>query len=465
LARRSSREFAWATFFYAGDECSCCVLFETESKLSLEVSQLPSHEAPIVPTKTDLSALTVGELVQSFVDTILLRKTIEHIGRRNRLFDQIWGIARELKARDPMLKCLRRSLDHPVREVRFDTAAQFKNIDRVVFKKILADLAEGDDRVGFEARMYLDHVISDEKAGKDTYSEPIIDPASSSLSDKAVWQIDHPPPLAMNLDDIAHELAHRMNTEIAERVLSLARPAIGLWPQRPCDGLPITVSRLGGMPHAPPGWSWPLYETEPMFFLGQINCAELSGIPAAEKLPPSGMLAFFADHDAVNGCTRSYEGASAVFYWTGLDQLVPAQPPIELQEIFPLCALAFRPMIELPDPSSTVIKRLAWGRDDGWAYHEVREAIRDHGIPQPRRGRISQGKLFGWPNWVQYETERIGSPDAQDGLRSLLQLDSFTDGTRWAEWGRGGASLYFLIRDADLAARRFDRCEFEMQGT
>jgi uncharacterized protein YwqG len=44
----------------------------------------------------------------------------------------------------------------------------------------------------------------------------------------------------------------------------------------------------------------------------------------------------------------------------------------------------------------------------------------------------------------------------------FLQLDSYTDGKKWAEWGDAGM-LYFLIRDADLAARRFDRCAFEMQ--
>jgi hypothetical protein len=119
-----------------------------------------------VSTKTDLSALAVGELVHLYVDTILLRKTIEHVGRKNRLFAQIWDISIELKARDPVLNCLRGLLDHPVREVRYDAAAQFKNIDRAVFKKILADLAEGDDRVAFEAERYLDWVVSDEKAGK-----------------------------------------------------------------------------------------------------------------------------------------------------------------------------------------------------------------------------------------------------------------------------------------------------------
>jgi hypothetical protein len=112
-----------------------------------------------VSAKTDLSALAVGELVHLYVDTILLRKTIEHVGRKNRLFAQIWDISIELKARDPALNCLRGLLDHPAREVRYDAAAQFKNIDRAVFKKILADLAEGDDRLAFEAERYLDWVV------------------------------------------------------------------------------------------------------------------------------------------------------------------------------------------------------------------------------------------------------------------------------------------------------------------
>jgi uncharacterized protein YwqG len=94
----------------------------------------------------------------------------------------------------------------------------------------------------------------------------------------------------------------------------------------------------------------------------------------------------------------------------------------------------------------------------------LKEAIRNHGIPEPSWDRTGYSKLFGWPGWVQYESERMAELDRLHGLSLLLQIDAYTDGVRWAEWGDGG-SLYFLIRDADLAARRFDRCEFEMQGT
>jgi uncharacterized protein YwqG len=415
----------------------------------------------IVSTATDLSALTVSELLQVFVDTILFRRAITHVGRSNRLTDRIWGAARELETRDPALNCLRGLLQHPDREVRYGAAVQFKNVNRAVFKRALADLAKVDDEVGRDASDFLRNVIRDEKAGKDSY-EPAVD--LGVPSDEAAWQSRNPPPEAMSLTQIRQQLARTMSPEFAGRVQGVARPAIGLWPQCPRGELSVTASRLGGMPYAPPGWSWPLCQTEPLFFLGQINCAELQGLSAVEKLPPSGLLTFFADHDAVNGCTGDYEGAFAVYHWTDLDQLVPAKPPIELQEIFPLCALAFRPMIDLPDPFSRVIKSMHWGNNDAWAYHDLQEAIRNYGIPESSWDRISYAKLFGWPDWVQYESEQMAELDKLHGLNLLLQLDAFTDGNKWAEWGDGG-SLYFLIRDADLAARRFDHCEFEMQGT
>ena len=412
--------------------------------------------------KIDLSALTVGELVHLYVDTILLRKTVKHVGRKNRLFAQIWDISIELKARDPALNCLRGLLDHPAREVRYDAAAQFKNIDRAVFKKILADLAEGDDRVAFEAERYLDWVVSDEKAGKDTYSEPVVAEELSSPSAEAAWQPRNPPPEALSLAQIRRQLAQTMSPEFASRVQNLARPAIGLWPQSPRGELPLTASRLGGMPHAPPDWSWPTCETEPLFFLGQINCGELRGIPGAEKLPPSGLLAFFADHDTLNGRDLYGEDGFAVFHWTNLDQLAPATPPIKVLEVLPLCALGFRPLIDLPDSLSGVLLPLDRLGDDSRAYSDLLDQLRNHGVPESSWNRISQSKLFGWPHWVQNELDEMRNPDDPNGLRLFLQLDSYTDGKKWAEWGDAGM-LYFLIRDADLAARRFDRCAFEMQ--
>src|SRR5204863_7987163 len=93
-----------------------------------------------------------------------------------------------------------------------------------------------------------------------------------------------------------------------------------------------------------------------MLFLGHINCAELRGMPGADDLPPSGLLAFFGDHDSVSGCMSGL--GAAVFHWPEINCLQPAAPDIELLRTFPHCALALRPLIDLPDPSSSVVQTL-----------------------------------------------------------------------------------------------------------
>ena len=141
---------------------------------------------------------------------------------------------------------------------------------------------------------------------------------------------------------------------------------------------------------------------------------------------------------------------------------IDSLPPIEVLQVLPLCALAFRPLIDLPDTLSGTLLPLERLGDDSRAYSDLLDQLRNHGVPESSWNRISQSKLFGWPHWVQNEIDEMRNPDDPNGLRLLLQLDSYTDGKKWAEWGDAG-TLYFLIRDADLAARRFNRCALEMQ--
>ena len=96
-----------------------------------------------------------------------------------------------------------------------------------------------------------------------------------------------------------------------------------------------------------------------MFFLGQINCADLQGLPGAERLPASGLLAFFGDHDAVMSGTRHGDSPVAVYHWPDLRNLVPAKPPLEVQIVFPLCGISFWSFIDLPDPFSDIIESVA----------------------------------------------------------------------------------------------------------
>ena len=71
---------------------------------------------------------------------------------------------------------------------------------------------------------------------------------------KIHWQAGAPPPEAMSREEIGKRLAAAFPRKTAERLLRLALPAIGLWPQRPTADMCAKASRLGGAPIAPPGW-------------------------------------------------------------------------------------------------------------------------------------------------------------------------------------------------------------------
>jgi hypothetical protein len=205
-----------------------------------------------------------------------------------------------------------------------------------------------------------------------------------------------------------------------------------------------------------------MVDTEPMVFLGQINCEDLQGLPGAEKLPVSGLLAFFDDHDAIMGC-GNYTGG-AVFHWPHDLRLAPAEPPIEVMHLPPLCTLAFRPVIDLPDPHSSVVQTILTDQALVKRYADANTTIRFHGIPDDLHFYCGLSKLLGWPSLVQLHD--LDTPDRNDptGMRLLLQLDQYSNGTESEGWGPGG-SLYFMLGVSDLRKRHFDRCEFDGQFT
>jgi hypothetical protein len=133
-----------------------------------------------------------------------------------------------------------------------------------------------------------------------------------------------------------------------------------------------TASHWGGRPQVPPDWVWPVFEDRAMVFLGQINCADLEGLPGAERLPAAGLLAFFADQEELNGCGPT--GGGTVYYWGDLGRLGPARQPSSAPRELPLCAMAFRPLLELPDPSSTVVREIlpVWN-DEVRRYFDIRD--------------------------------------------------------------------------------------------
>lgn len=371
----------------------------------------------------DLSKLSVTDLAQAYVESVQAAEATEHVGRKNRLAGQRWKIVQELKARGrgEARPVLERLAGHPDAQVR---AWAKGNLDWV------------DSR---------------------TPDGPSKQVSNGRYWPQIQWQCDHPPPPALTRDEIAERLRASV-PEACDRLMDLALPAIGLWPQRRAE-IATTALRFGGMPLAPTGWQWPVNEEEPRLFVGQINCAELRGLPGAELLPSSGLLSFFGDHDAVEGCFPFDD--HCVFYWPDVGRLVPAMAPIDPLNVFPLCALAPHPLVDLPHPFSRAVRKVGLNEQQQKLYHQAWLEVRQHGIPRDCVAYTQFSKLFGWPALVQGDLDQF---ESNDEARLLLQADAYCNGEDFHGWGPGG-SLFYVIPRRDLRAHNFARCQLEGQFT
>ena len=277
------------------------------------------------------------------------------------------------------------------------------------------------------------------------------------------WQPNVVPPEPPWRGEIEATLSAALPQEVVVEVMGPARPAIGLWPQRPDKRLTPTVTHFGGVPNVPRDFVWPMEDGERFLFLASINCAELHGLPGSEQLPSSGILAFFADP---NGVTALDFGVGHVCHWLSVDDLVPATPEAVPNEILPLAGMAFRPFLDLPDQWSVALAQILSDREVRDRYAAIRSAFRNHGIPEDERYYSGFTKLLGWPSLVQWhDLDAIETEPASRDIRLLLQLDMYANGTERADWGGTGGSLYFTIANADLVGARFTNCDFDRQFT
>jgi uncharacterized protein YwqG len=382
----------------------------------LRVSVMPE----LRPRGRGLSQLSLEELAQAYAESIQAAEATEHIGRKNRLARHGNQIVQELRARGEVRSVLRWLADHSDEEVRESASSRLAWLDKPA-------------------------------------SQPEPERPKGQFWPNMIWQSDHAPPPALAREEIAERLCRNV-PEFCDRLMALAIPAIGLWPQRRAEVGP-TASRFGGVAMAPPDWQWPVVEEEPLLFVGQINCAELRGLSGAEQLPASGLLAFFGDNDAATGCFPF--GSDCVFYWPDVERLIEAKASIEPLEIFPTCALAPRPLIDLPHPDSTAVGGFGLNKQQRQSYFDVWLEANRHGIPSDVAPYASFSKLLGWPALVQND---VGMFERRDAARLLLQVDAYCNGEAAHGWGPGG-SLFYVLSDADLQAHAFTRCELEGQFT
>jgi hypothetical protein len=220
------------------------------------------------------------------------------------------------------------------------------------------------------------------------------------------------------------------------RVLRACEPAIRLRSFHPSEEIALGASRLGGRPDVPRGYAWPRFarrdDDDPMAFLAQLRCEELSAALPRAGLPSSGLLLIFAGLD---GDSMAPMDPHVEIVADG-QQLARAAWPTELidvQRFSPAIAVAeptlslpgFEYLIEDPKyaddvPSIDDIDRFAVLARPEPPYHQV----------------------FGLP----FSAQQDGVPD---GYRLLLQFEQ--DANVGAVFGDGGRLHIWVPQDGELA--------------
>lgn len=377
-------------------------------------------------------------------------KATDHTGRYNRLFTRQRKLLATLEKHESFEKGFKLLLDHPDPEIRLMAASYGRTHPGLTDMALstLRALAAHPGKVGRDAQGTLEW--------HEKHPEPVVNTAPSRSP------IDYPRmPAGFSSAHSEAEIRSVFPSDRADAVAALLRPSIRLWP-KPSSGR-LLASRFGGMPAVPAGWTWPFEFEEPLLFLAQIDCAAVRAAAGPCELPDSGMLAFFGDHDDVNGCGPT--GGGRAYHFPDIGSLKTAALPLDDFEPLVTCDLDFFRTFEIPDPESEFILSLKLSKDERDTYYDLAAAIRSpQDIPE-RFAKEYVSKLLGWPDLVQDDLGSFGwhiRKAAQPRL--LLQIGWYHDGLNWESWGPGG-TVYFTMDENSLVARRFGEVELEVQTT
>lgn len=270
-----------------------------------------------------------------------------------------------------------------------------------------------------------------------------------------------------------------------EALLSVASPAIRLTPHRVEDDGPLGVTRLGGLPDLPPGIEWPVVDGVLLEFVGQFQLADLAPHDVEGRLPPTGMLSFFFDGMLTGYDRGEAKDRRAVRYYDGpLDALERRDEPAHEHQYFDIfypCALAFEtvwtlpPFEEIDEDEFSMFPAVApiLPYTARMVYRELRQREFTHrllGHPDEiQGGELRLGVVKTQDTGGRFVSDRYGNYKHRNELiaemrqwRLLAQFRS--DRPTGMDWGCGGL-IYFWIREADLAARRFDRVYGKLEST
>ena len=241
-------------------------------------------------------------------------------------------------------------------------------------------------------------------------------------------------------------------------------------------------SKIGGVPHLPEGFEWPVYGDRSLGFIAQLNLADIAPFDRDNRLPHKGILYFFYEGgEEVWGFDPKDKGGFKVVHYKGdLDNLRITELPENTCEfaILAPCKLTFKTTISYPMGENldsvglseqTVKEFMTMKRSESDKYDEI---IEDGYYDEDNYGGHH---LLGYPDLVQGDifTEcqlvtnglYCGDPSGYNDPKAaelrksvsdwtlLFQIDS--DDEAEVMWGDCGM-VYFAIKKDDLAAENFD---------
>ena len=235
----------------------------------------------------------------------------------------------------------------------------------------------------------------------------------------------------------------------------------------------IGESKIGGLPHLPQNYEWPLFNGEPLAFLAQFNLEQTSTYDTQGLLPKTGMLYFFHEGgNSVWGDDPKDKGGFKVFHYDGdMAKLCITASPDSLDEHlrFSPCKLEFS-CEKSYVPYEEAVLLFGEESDDSDKFDEFCDLYID------MLGNDASGnQLLGHPFLIQgdiyLESQLVthglycGDPSGFNDPRAkeleqgasewmlLFQLDS--DYNADMMWGDVGM-IYFTIKKHDLEIGNFD---------
>jgi uncharacterized protein YwqG len=225
--------------------------------------------------------------------------------------------------------------------------------------------------------------------------------------------------------------------DVAALAAHLARPALRLLPGLPVRDAPSAHSWFLGEPDLPAGTAWPEWKGRKLGHLASIDLEQLQTALAMDWLPRQGSLAFFYDlEERPWGEPKHRGGWSVIHRPDRATSRSPESRPISFQTV-----LTYPPS-DRPEAEAFDFNDAEWD-----LYCDLEHA---------RTGVEYVHKLGGFQSVIQSDSLEEESQEGIEGRndwRLLLQIAS--DQSLDFSWGDGG-NLYFMIRESDARAGRFE---------